>query len=257
MLDFSKHSLETAAAYQVSKAMDLEKERYGHRAMQHTVSEIANDSSAGTALANVGDWLPFAAEKYKISAKLENYVVVPTIMVTSDLPNRNLAAFPLSTLTEFNTYTGDLAYRSWNGKCTFIEHNNDDVEQAKGVIFDVSLSRVTKSDGLWKVVGLLGFDKTKDRLLANAILTGQRNAYSMGCYVDIYECTICGYERAGTDKSNGCGHVHPNRAKFNTYEISGKKVLAGWNVKGFHGFECSSVADPAFKGAESNTILNG
>ncbi|HHN9420446.1 TPA: hypothetical protein ACP7Q5_005074, partial [Escherichia coli] len=34
-------------------------------------------------------WLPFAAKTYKISPRIEDYIIVSTLVCPSDIPNRN------------------------------------------------------------------------------------------------------------------------------------------------------------------------
>jgi hypothetical protein len=61
-------------------------------------------------------WLPFAAKLYKISPKIEDYIIVSTLVCPSDIPNRNGIAFPLSELADFRPPpTNRMAYKAWKG----------------------------------------------------------------------------------------------------------------------------------------------
>ncbi len=201
-------------------------------------------------------WLPFAAPVYKISANLEDYVLVPVVIMLGDLPNRNGVAFPLSELTKFNVEHGALAYKTLVGKPMHIEHDNQDPTKAIGVIVDVSLRRVSgygNGKTLYKLVALLALDRTKNSLLAAKIVSGEQNTYSMGAWVGTvesepgYTCSYCG-AALGT-----CTHLHPNEP-FDFYMLNG--ILVFRNVKNIVFFETSSVGTPAFTTALSDRLIH-
>lgn len=188
---------------------------------------------------DVQQWLPFAAEKYCISPNVTDYVVLSTIAMYSDLPNRNNVAFPFSSLTDFNTDIGMIAYKGWRGKPSYAEHQNKDFTKAKGVIFDAVMRPLKGFKGnLWKVILLTGFDRTKDPILVNEILSGKRPGTSMGAYCEDYTCSICG----ASLKKGGCEHIVKGDP---TYKIIDGK-LACWNTHNILPFENSSVNSPAY-----------
>lgn len=192
-------------------------------------------------------WLPFAAKPYHISPNIQDYLLVPVIIMPSDLPNRNGVAFPLRELVRFNPSLGRQAYKTWKGQPTHLEHKNDDITEAYGVIADAFL-RPMKTHGqnkIWKLMLLLAFDKTKHPELTSRIETGEINSYSMGAFVDSYTCSICGADLGG------CVHLNPKQpGQF--YEYGSQ--LAFRNVRGITGFETSAVADPAYVSAISDEI---
>lgn len=210
-------------------------------------------AAAGSAASEVQDniramimdapaWLPFAAEPYQISAELADFVLVPQIIMPSDLPNRNGVGFPFRELTRFNTDAGTLSYRTWKGKPTHVEHQNQILDAAKGVVFDASIRRITRASGdVWKVMCLCGFDRKKDPYLANQILTGERPSASMGAYVRDYACTICGTLHS----KGGCEHVKHGKPEYKIF--AGR--LAYLEAVDPMGFEISSVQTPAFVSA--------
>lgn len=136
-------------------------------------------------------WLPFAAKKYCISPNIEDYVVVPVGIVTSDIPNRNSQCFPKSSLVEFDTNRKAQRFRTFVGAPTFEEHNNADESKAKGVNLDAMLLGVPQYKVV-KINVLAAFDRTKDRALTTAILEGRSNSYSMGALCGTFKCSICG-----------------------------------------------------------------
>jgi hypothetical protein len=192
-------------------------------------------------------WLPFAAPHYHISPDPSDYILVPVIVMPSDLPNRNSVAFPLRELVKFNTETGMQAYKTWKGKPTYLEHANNDVTKAYGVIAD-SFLRPLKgfSDGkIWKVMLLLAFDRQKHADVADKIASGEFNSYSMGAWVGGYSCSYCGAE-VGT-----CSHIRKDQSRM--YLLDGQLVFK--NCHDILGFECSSVGTPAFISAISDTRM--
>lgn len=198
--------------------------------------------------------LPFAAEKYNISPNLADYVIVPANIIISDIPNRNGRAFPLSTLTQFNPEYGTLSYQTWRYKPTFYEHDNKDHTKAKGIIFDVSLRPMPWYKGdFYSVDMLLGFDRTKDPVLANRIANRDIKTYSMGSRCSDYRCSICD---ASMRLSRGqCPHcaVKPSATRPPVRVIDGK--LAYLNIaEDLCGFECSAVEVPAVVQAASDTV---
>lgn len=217
-------------------------------------TEVANvvKTSLNTAL-DAKEWLPFAAEKYEISSDMSDYVLVPVIIMPSDLPNRNMVAFPFSELSSWNPSSRSLTYASWRGAPTHIEHINRDYTKAKGVVFDTSMQPMHgRSGGLWKVLALCGFCRHKDAALANDILTGHRPNYSMGALVNTYSCSVCGAQsEIGAGKVLPCGleHVHYKSGRFKTFNVKGEKVLGHFNAHGIQGFEVSSVSVPAWPSA--------
>lgn len=188
------------------------------------------------------EWLPFAAEKLKISAKLSDYVVVPTSIMPTELPNRNGVGFPFEELTAFNHEHGKVAYKTWQAKSTFEEHKNNIVEESKGVILDAAMRPMPRFEGnIWQVILLNSFDRNKDADLANRILKKESTGYSMGAWVRDYECSICATSLKATN-GKGCQHVSKERPEFAVY--NGK--LAYYRAIDPIGFECSSVAVPAY-----------
>jgi hypothetical protein len=192
--------------------------------------------------------LPFFAPQYHISSDPKDYIIVPVIVVPSDLPNRNRVAFPLKQLMAANPETGQLAYESWRRKPTYREHKNDDLTQAHGMIADTSMQKLKGWAGgkVWKLMMLATFDRSKYTDYVAKIVSGEINAYSMGAWVNGYECSVCNQE-VGT-----CDHVPQQDYRPTLTEEAG--VLAFKNCIGITGFELSSVADPAWVSAISDFV---
>jgi hypothetical protein len=194
------------------------------------------------------NWLPFSAPHYHISPDPADFILVPVIVMPSDIPNRNGVAFPLKELIAFSPDQGQQAYKTWKGKPTYLEHANNDITKAYGVIAD-SFMRPLKGWGggkVWKVLLLLAFDRSKHADVADKIASGEYNSYSMGAWVGGYSCSYCGAE------VGKCDHIRANSNGM--YHLNGKMVFR--NCHDIVGFECSSVSTPAFISAISDTKLH-
>lgn len=112
-------TFETARAIEASTPVELFKTSNPATAV-HSIKVMHEMASASDPLDT--RWLPFAAEAYGISPNLKDYAIVPVVIMASNLPNRNLVAFPFNRLTEFNVPTGKLAYKTWQGQPLFVDH---------------------------------------------------------------------------------------------------------------------------------------
>lgn len=217
--------------------------------------------SMHTSLLNASKWIPFAGEAYHTSTDPSDYFLVPTIIMPSDLPNRNGAAFPLTELTKFQPSMGCIAYQGWKGKGVHVEHANTDPTKAIGVVADVTMKPLSDT-GLWKVITLLAIDRTKNTPITGAILRGERKNYSMGAMVRGHSCSICGsksiIQKGHKTRYDGlsCGVTHASMGRNGTFRTfradDGSTNLGFLNVIDISPIEVSSVAVPAYVSAESN-----
>lgn len=236
---------------QITSAVDLnniikdesKEKRFRNEAKTKDIKEDVKD-----AVLDAPKWLPFAGEQYNISSDIKDYVMVPVVIMPSDLPNRNGVAFPFKELTRFNTDSGSIAYSTFKGKPTFENHQNSDHTKAKGVILSTAFRRMKNVRGkeLWKLIALCGFDRKRDPVVANSILTNKKSSFSMGAYCRDYECSICG-SSATKEK---CEHVDVNKPnEFKIYDGH----LAYLKAIDPIGFETSFLSNqpPAFDTAVS------
>lgn len=197
-------------------------------------------------------WLPRAAEHYHISPKLSDYVLVPVPSIISELSNTNGDSVTKEELLRFHPEHGQLAYQTWKGKPTHVEHDNKDITKAKGVILDVFLRKLTGFAGNHvKVIKLLAFDRTKDERLTTAILNREINTYSLGMWFKSYTCTICN-NRVGQNFGQMCSHTRPRMPVKRL--INGQ--LAYRQCENIVGFETSAVEDPAYVVANSDIVMD-
>lgn len=199
-------------------------------------------------------WLPYAAECYELSKNIRDYVLVPVPTINTEMPNTNGDSVSLPEFLRFNPTLGMQSFKTFRGKPTHLEHSNKDIRKAKGVILDVYLRKIKNfgNGKYYKLVMLLAYDRTKDPILANAILSGVSNSYSVGYYYTSYSCPIC-KRRVGQDGTNtACRHINGKKPTY--LDNDGRLVYR--MCHNITGFECSSVEDPAFKIAVSDEVLD-
>lgn len=194
------------------------------------------------------DWLPFAARQYQISSDIHDYVLVEVPIVIADLPNRNLDGFPYDELVAWRTMVGRPGFKTFVGKPVHQDHDNQDDTKAKGVIFDATL---VPFRGRWHVKILKGFDRSKDKKLAELVQKKNRVGHSMGSLVEQTECSIpsCRYLSDGVTT---CTHIAKGAGKgqvLNHHLVY--ELLRNWTM-----VESSSVADPAYVVALSDYFLD-
>jgi hypothetical protein len=138
-------------------------------------------------------WLPLCADTYQISPNIEDYAFVSVGIITSEIPNRNLQAFPMSEILSWDVNQGKPVYKTFIGKPCYTNHKNNTIPHlAKGVHFDSTLVDVPQY-GIAKIMVLMGFDKKKDPGLCKAILENIGvTGYSMGAMVETFLDSVTG-----------------------------------------------------------------
>ena len=225
------------------------------------LSETAAKMMAETALIATPKWLPASASVYHTSSDPSDYILVPTIIMPSDLPNRNGTAFPLKELSRFDPEMGDFKYRGWVGKPIYYEHNNLDYTKSLGAVADVYMRPMPSKGNLWKVIALMAIDRTKRPDITNSIMSGNRRTYSMGAWVKKYQCSVCGAvgELRPVMKNKfeamPCGTQHAAVDRYGKLRMfpakkgGQEKTIGFLNALDIKPFEISTVSYPAFPSA--------
>lgn len=217
----------------------------------------SEQSNAALQQLDFATWLPYAAKLYNINPDIRAYVLATIPICPSDIPNRNGIGFPLAELLKFQAPpVARQAYKSWTGCPIHYEHRNEIHEDAYGVIFDTAMRKIEGygQGKLWKVMGLIGIDRTKHPEMARRVLEGDINTYSMGALVDSFSCSYCGSE---VTKKHSCGHINLHN-DIDWKEIrswDNKLHVAYRNAHGIQGIETSLVESPAWTTALSDQIL--
>jgi hypothetical protein len=190
-------------------------------------------------------WLEAASDTYKISADPRDYILTDIPIVTVDIPNRNMQAFPYEEVSYFDPLMGRLVYSTFTSKPTHLDHDNKDPLKAKGVIFDSTLQYVPAFN-VWKIRILAGWDCTKDSWLANQIIQKKRSGYSMGALVNSFVCSVCGKI---LEDSSKCPCSRKGKGA-----VTSDSHLVYQNCTGVNFIENSSVDDPADITADTDSI---
>lgn len=239
--------------------VDIEAEST-HIRMDNQRSEQVQDAEKNNSLIQRLDydiWLPHAAKTYHISPRIESYVIVCTPLCPSDIPNRNGHAFPIGELARFMPPpVAAQTYKAWTGCPMHLEHEADDCTTAYGVVLDTYLEKVRGygNDKNWKVMALCAIDKEKYPDIAQEILDGTINTYSMGAMVETFTCSYC--HSPVTDKHH-CSHVGAtDEVNWNVIQDwQGNKHLAYLRAHGIQPAEFSIVRDPAWVVALSDEVM--
>ena len=124
-------------------------------------------------------------------------------------------------------------YKTFIGKAVFIDHNDENVEDARGIILDA----IYNENGYF-VELLEAIDRKAFPQLAQGIEKRYITGTSMGCRAEYAICSICGHKAYGEDDL--CEHV----ANFKGGMWAGNLPVFEDN-RGVVFFECSIVSEPA------------
>jgi len=196
---------------------------------------LAADQSGPPPLEIDYSWLPFAADPYKISPDIRDYVFVSVPILSISVPNRNLQEFGPTEVLSWDVNQGKPVYKTFIGKPTYTNHKNNTIPHlAKGVHFDSVIEPVPKYKN-YKVNVLLGFCSKKDPGLADAIVKNRGvTGYSMGAMVESFLDTVSG-------KMIGLKDPEYNRTKGQIDKATGR--LRYLSCTGVTFFETSCLGD--------------
>jgi hypothetical protein len=131
------------------------------------------------------------------------------------------------------------------GKPVFVNHDNDDIMKARGVIIDAALHDDITPDGardVWVEV-LMEVDAMSYPKLAQSILRGDIERTSMGVDCEWSRCSVC--DNVAFTEYDFCSHI-PDQKGMTYQRDTGEMVLVREVVGGLTFFENSLlVEDPA------------
>ena len=154
----------------------------------------------------------------------------------------------------YDGFTGEelrRAYATFIGRPVFVNHENSDINRARGFVIDAKLHDDDPEDVWVEVLHELDA-KTYPQLCA-AIAKGEINTTSMGCDITHSECSVCGIQ--ARFPSEFCSHIKNKGSVFERKTASGglEKVLAYEDCQGVNFFEDSWVFNPA----DSSAVIQG
>lgn len=223
-----------------------DRQSMSNQAMVRTSSSLREAAKIGlqTLYTNADEVLErykdFDLIKEMKSRKNSNLLWVRARAIDADVVNTNGDYFSEEELLKENDYQGKKlpAYKTFEGVPIYTNHKNDNIEEAKGMVV------YAEWDDEEKCVYCVFFvDEDAYPDIARGIRHGYIRDVSMGCSVDLGECSICG-NKATTEKEY-CDCLKKYKGKMHP---SGKRTFE-YNF-GIKFIELSCVGDGAFESCE-------
>lgn len=220
--------------------------RFSKLAAQHddiTRSEQEGIESALNLLSK--DVLKAVARVYDISDDINDYIFPVPRAVTADTPNNNGDNFRHDELIRFSPAHRCLVYQTFRNDPLHVEHAAEDPKTARGFIPDAYYVTGNRKDK--HVLTLVAMDTSKDPPMANGLLSGEIDSFSMGCICEAVTCSYC-HKRATSDR-NLCQHLQ----FYKMSHIDGQLVYE--DCEGVEYQELSAVGNPADPKATTQALL--
>lgn len=191
------------------------------------------------------DVIKSLAKVYNLSDNINEYIFPVVRCLTSNTPNSNGDRFSHEELTRFSSKHRCLVYQTFRNDPLHVEHIANDPKAARGFLPDVYYIQEDKDD--MHVIAIAAVDTTKDAPLADGILSGDIDSFSMGCICDSVKCSYC-HKEAFSDRDL-CDHLQWHKMS----KINGKLVYE--DCLGVEYQELSVVGEPADNTARTQSIL--
>jgi hypothetical protein len=218
-------------------------------AAQQTDIPKADDEQVKRAINLISkDVLKSIAKVYNLSDNVNNYIFPITRTVTANVPNGNGDRFTSDELTRFSSQHRCRVFETFRNDPLHVEHAADDPKTARGFLPDVYYMNKDAKD--MHVLAVAAVDVTKDSPLAEGILSGDINSFSMGCICEAVKCSYskCKKPTAYSD-AELCDHL-----KFSKMaSIEGELIYE--DCMGVEFQELSVVGTPADPTARTQAIL--
>lgn len=194
------------------------------------------------------DVLKSIAKVYNLSADINNYIFPIPRAVTANKPNGNGDRFTNDELMRFSAQHKCRVFETFRNDPLHVEHAADDPKIARGFLPDVYYMARDPND--MHVLAVAAVDTTKDSPLADGILSGDVNSFSMGCICESVKCSYskCAKPTAYSD-SELCDHLRFSKMA----SIEGELIYE--DCMGVEFQELSVVGVPADPTATTQAIL--
>jgi len=223
--------------------------RFNKRAAQNADMTEQEDEAVKTALNILSkDVLKAVSKVYNISENINDYIFPVPRAVTADEPNNNGDNFRHDELIRFSPNHRCLVFQTFRNDPLHVEHAAEDPKTARGYIPDAHY--VTSRDKDKHVLTIVAMDTTKDMPLAEGLLSGEIDTFSMGCICDQVRCSYskCAHPIANSDRDL-CDHL--KWYKMST--IDGELIYE--DCLGVEYQELSVVGNPADPKAKTQALL--
>lgn len=191
------------------------------------------------------DVLRAVSKVYNISDNIDDYIFPVPRAVTADVPNNNGDNFPHLELTRFSPTHRCMVYETFKNDPLHVEHAADNPKTARGYLPDAHYVASDESDK--HVLTVVAMDTTKDAPLAEGLLSGEIDSFSMGCICDSVRCSIC--NKVAHSDRDLCDHLR----WYKMSKVDGKLVYE--DCLGVEYQELSVVGNPADPKARTQALL--
>lgn len=188
------------------------------------------------------------AKVYNISSNINDYIFPVPRAVGADEPNSNGDRFSHEELTRFSPSHRCQVYQTFRNDPLHVEHAADNPKTARGFIPDAFYVQDNPKDRY--VLTVVAMDATKDPALAEGLLSGEIDSFSMGCICEAVQCSYSKCRKIAHTDRDMCEHLkHYRMARFN-----GELIYE--DCLGVEYQELSVVGDPAYDKARTQYMLN-
>lgn len=209
---------------------------YEHKTISRALNLISKDT------------LKSLAKVYDLSANIDDYIFPVPRAVGADLPNSNGDRFAHEELIRYSPQHRCLVYQTFRNDPLHVEHAADNPKTARGFIPDAYYVQDNPKDRY--VLTVVAMDTTKDPALAEGLLSGEIDAFSMGCICEAVQCSYSKCRKIAHTDRDMCEHLkHYRMSRFN-----GELIFE--DCLGVEYQELSVVGDPAYDKARTQYLLN-
>lgn len=188
------------------------------------------------------------AKVYNISSDINDYIFPVPRAVGADIPNSNGDRFSHEELTRFSPSHRCLVYQTFRNDPLHVEHAADNPKTARGFIPDAFYVQDNPKDRY--VLTVVAMDATKDPALAEGLLSGEIDSFSMGCVCEAVQCSYSKCRKIAHTDRDLCEHLKHYRMS----RINGELIYE--DCLGVEYQELSVVGDPAYDKAKTQYMLN-
>jgi len=194
------------------------------------------------------DVLKSIAHVYNLSANIDDYIFPVPRAVGADIPNCNGDRFAHEELIRYSPQHRCLVFQTFKNDPLHVEHAADNPKTARGFIPDAYYVQDNPKDRY--VLTVVAMDTTKDPALAEGLLSGDIDAFSMGCICEAVQCSYSKCRKIAHTDRDMCEHLkHYRMSRFN-----GELIFE--DCLGVEYQELSVVGDPAYDKARTQYMLN-
>jgi hypothetical protein len=188
------------------------------------------------------------AKVYNISDNINDYIFPVPRAVGADIPNSNGDRFAHEELLRYSSNHRCLVYQTFRNDPLHVEHAADNPKTARGFIPDAYYMQDDPKDRY--VLTVVAMDTTKDPALADGLLSGEIDSFSMGCVCDAVQCSYSKCRKIAKTDRELCEHLR----RYKMARINGELVYE--DCLGVEYQELSVVGDPAYEKARTQYMLN-